>query len=99
MISAKKLCALKQFVTRNCKAIVQLVSDDYVIPMSELPQQMPTEIQDPMPLTAKRLRSDCNKCDDAREKLCQMLNKCIKYYKQLKGIPSSNDNTRELTQA
>ena len=28
-----------------------------------------------------------------------MSNKCIKYYKQLKGIPSLKDNTRKLTQA
>ena len=53
----KKLCALKKKRTRNGKAIVQLLSDDYAIPMSELPQQIPTETQDPMPPTAKRLRS------------------------------------------
>ena len=35
--------------------------------VSELPQQIPTEIQDHMPPT------DCNKCDDSREKLtCQI---------------------------
>ena len=79
---------------------MQLRSDDIVIPRSELPQQTPTEIQDPMPLgTAKQLRSDCNKCEDAREKLCNMSNKCIKYYKQFKGIPSLKDNSRKLTQA
>ena len=78
---------------------MQLLSHDNVIPRSELPQPIPTEKQDLMPPSAKHLRSDCNKCDDAREKLCKMSNKCIKYYKQSKGIPSLTDNTRKLTQA
>ena len=54
--------------------------------MSELPQQIQTGIQDPMPPTGKWLRTDCN---DARVK---MSNKCIKYHKQFKGIESLKDN-------
>ena len=95
----QKTVCTKNNLTRNWKAIVQLLSDDYVIPMSELPQQIPAEIQDLMPPTPKQVRSDCNKCDDAREKLYKMSNKYIKYYKQLKGIPSLKDYTRKLTQA
>ena len=57
----RKLCALKKNLNRNWETIVQLLNDDYAIPMSDLPQQIPAEIQDPIPPTAKWLRTDCNK--------------------------------------